>query len=268
MKAITAMLRRTTPLGLLVVLFFSLSAQARDLAPQTWQVTGVERTGLIALPPPGATPPSPVVFVFHGHGGSAAQAARSLAVHTAWPEAVVVYLQGLPTPGRLTDPEGRRTGWQGGPGEQGDRDLHFFDVVWADLRQRLNVDTARVYACGHSNGGGFTYLLWAKRRDVFAAFGPSGSIAGRDYGALEPAPVFHIAGRKDALVKFSWQETMTERLRRAHGCGAGEVRDEIITVYPSDRGAPVATYFYDGGHTYPTAATTHLAAFLREQVRR
>lgn len=262
-KTVLSVLLLTIPLWLGV-----RSADARTLTAHTWQVDGVERTGLIALPEHGGQTPAPVVFVFHGHGGTAAQASRSLAVHTAWPEAMVVYLQGLPTPGRLTDPEGRKTGWQGGPGEQGDRDLRFFDVVWQDLRDRRAVDLARVYACGHSNGGGFTYLLWAKRRSVFAAFGPSGSIAARDYGPLEPAPVFHIAGRQDTLVKFAWQERMTERLRRQHRCGPGEPKAGNVTLYPSAIGAPVATYFYDGGHTYPPEATGHLVAFLRGQIKR
>jgi hypothetical protein len=70
------------------------------------------------------------------------------------------------------------------------------------------------------------------------------------------------------LVKFSWQDRMTDRLRRQHRCGAGQVQAENLTLYPSPMGAPVATYFYEGGHTYPAEATAHLVAFLRTQVKR
>jgi hypothetical protein len=56
------------------------------------------------------------------HGGSMLNAARTLGYHTRWPEAIVVYMQGLNTPGRLTDPEGRQPGWQHAVGDQGDRD--------------------------------------------------------------------------------------------------------------------------------------------------
>lgn len=259
---------RLTALIMLFVCLVSIQACARDLTPQTWRVNGVERQGLIALPVPSVTNPSPTVFVFHGHGGSAAQASRSLAFHTAWPEAVVVYLHGLPTPGRLTDPEGRRTGWQGGPGEQGDRDLHFFDVVWADLCQRLNLDGTRVFACGHSNGGAFTYLLWAKRRKIFAAFGPSAAIAGRDYETLAPAPVIHVAGENDALVKFAWQRQMISSLLHSHQCGPGEPRGNGLTYHPSPLDAPVVTYLHSRGHRYPVEATALIVDFFKAHHRR
>ena len=38
------------------------------------------------------------------------------------------------------------------------------------------MDETRIYATGFSNGAGFTYLLWAARPTVFAAFAP---VAGR-----------------------------------------------------------------------------------------
>ena len=34
---------------------------------------------------------------------------------------------------------------------------------------KFKIDEKRVYATGHSNGGGFTYLLWTCRPDAFAA---------------------------------------------------------------------------------------------------
>ena len=81
-------------------------------------------------------------------------------------------MQGLPTPGQLTDPEGKRNGWQKTVGDQKDRDLKFFDAVLTKLKADYKVDESRIYSMGHSNGGGFTYLLWAARGDQFAAFAP------------------------------------------------------------------------------------------------
>ncbi|MFY8056754.1 MAG: hypothetical protein ACOVRM_03375, partial [Planctomycetaceae bacterium] len=60
------------------------------------------------------------------------------------------------------------TGWQKSAGDQQDRDLKFFDVVLQSLRSEYRVDDRRIYATGHSNGGGFTYLLWSERSAVFA----------------------------------------------------------------------------------------------------
>ena len=105
-------------------------------------------------------------------GKRPADAARSFGYHTLWPEAIVVYMQGLPTPGK-TDPDGKQPGWQRLAGDQQDRDFKFFDAVLADLKKDYKVDAKRVYATGHSNGGGFTYLLWSTRGDIFAAMGPS-----------------------------------------------------------------------------------------------
>src|SRR5437879_3135930 len=103
-------------------------------------------------------------------------ASRMFAYHTVWPEAVVVYPRGLNTPGRLTDPEGKKPGWQFAVGDHGDHDLKLFDAMLASLQQDYHTDGKRIYATGHSNGGGFTYLLWAARSDRFAAFAPSGAV--------------------------------------------------------------------------------------------
>lgn len=235
---------------------------------RSWEVAGVKREGLIAGPEKISGIGAPLVFVFHGHGGSAAQVARSMPVHEFWPEAVVVYLQGLPTPGQLTDPAGRKAGWQKGPGAQDDRDLKFFDHMRTTLAQELKIDPRRIYATGHSNGGGFTYLLWATRREVFAAFGPSAAVAGRGYPALQPAPVIHVAGTNDRLVKYSWQEAMIARLKRINGCTDAGVREgDRLTRYASPLGAPVVTYLHEGGHRFPKEATQAIVTFFQSQTR-
>ena len=81
--------------------------------------------------------PTPVVFVFHGHGGHALNVVRSFAMNRHWPEAISVYMQGLNTPGRLTDPQGKVPGWQMRLGDQHDRDLKFFDAVLGAAQARL-----------------------------------------------------------------------------------------------------------------------------------
>ncbi len=191
---------------------------AAPLTERTWTVDGVERQALVHVPEKTNEAPSPVVFAFHGHGGSMNNAARQFAYEKLWPEAIVVYMQGLKTPGRLTDPEGKKNGWQHGAGDQGDRDLKFFDAVLESLKKDHNVDKNRIFATGHSNGGGFTYLLWAKRGDVFAAVAPSGSVATRYAADLKPKPALHVAGENDPLVKFAWQSAGIEALKRINKC--------------------------------------------------
>jgi polyhydroxybutyrate depolymerase len=229
-------------------------------------LAGAQRTALIYAPATAAKDATPVVFIFHGHGGTARGVARSFAIHHLWPEAIAVYMQGLNTPGRLTDPEGKKPGWQHRPGDQGDRDLKFFDAVLAQLKKDYRVDAKRIFSTGHSNGGGFTYLLWATRGEVFAAMAPSGAAAPTLLGQLKPKPVLHVAGEKDPLVKFEWQKATLEFVRRLNGCAAdGKKLGEFNTLYASTNGTPLVTYIHPGGHGYPTAATPLIVKFFREQ---
>lgn len=244
----------------LVFLLVSQSAPAR-LA--SISVDGVERTALIYAPKEVQKSP-PVVFCFHGHGGNSRQAARSFGMHEAWPEAVVVYPQGLPSKGR-TDPEGRRNGWQRAPGDLADRDLKFFDMLLAKVQKDHASSPKRVYAMGHSNGGRFTYVLWAARPGVFAAFGPSGSPATGLLLRLTPKPVFHIAGEKDPLVTFQEQKPTLDGLRRLLGCGddADAVKSGYLTTEPGSNGTEFAAYVHPGGHEFPRQAVPMMAAFFK-----
>jgi polyhydroxybutyrate depolymerase len=237
-------------------------------ARRTWTVDGVAREALVHVPATAKTQPAPVVFAFHGHGGSMQNAARSFRYHAIWPEAIVVYPQGLNTPGRLTDPEGKRPGWQPNAGEQSDRDLRFFDAMLASLRAEGVVDDRRIYATGHSNGGGFTYLLWAMRGDLFAAVAPSASAAGgRQMSALKSKPVLHVAGEKDELVKFAWQEQTIAALKKLNQAGAGEPWEKIAVRHPSPIGAPVVTYIHPGAHGFPAAAPALIVTFFKQHAK-
>lgn len=241
---------------------------APEPAPLTWTVDGLTRDALIILPERADDALAPVVFVFHGHGGTARQAARSFDLHTLWPEAIVVYPQGMPTPGRLTDPQGKRNGWQHAAGEQEDRDLKFFDAIFATLRDQHHIDVDRVYSTGHSNGGGFTYLLWAERPDVFAAVAPSSAAAGRMRHKLTPKPALHIAGENDPLVKFSWQELTMKGVRELNGCTAdGTAWGTHATWYPSTTHTPFVAVVHPGDHKFYREARPLIVRFFKEHAR-
>ena len=232
----------------------------------TWTIDGLERQALVYLPKDGNNDPAPLVFGFHGHGGSMQNADRSFGLQNHWPEAIVVYMQGVPTPGALTDPEGKRNGWQSVVGDQNDRDLKFFDAVLKTLREKYKVDDSRIYSTGHSNGGGFTYLLWLARGDQLAAFAPCAAV---NRGFLkqkpEPKPILHIAGTNDALVKYSWQDLVMKSVRAHNGC-TEESREWApdCTLYPSAKNAPVVTMIHDGAHKYPAEAPALIVKFFKK----
>jgi polyhydroxybutyrate depolymerase len=231
-------------------------------------VDGVSRSGFVYAPTKAKEEPTPVVFVFHGHGGTAFQAGRSFAMHKHWPEVISVYLQGLNTPGKLTDPEGKKPGWQHGAGAEGDRDLKLFDAVMANLKENYKVDVKRVFSTGHSNGGGFTYLLWQTRPEVLCAVAPSAAASARmaDAAAFKPKPAMHIAGTNDELVKYAWQEMAMNRIKQINQCEAeGKPWAKDCMLFPSKVGAPFVAFIHEGTHKFPDEAPALIAKFFKEQ---
>ncbi len=51
---------------------------AGQLEPRQWKVGEDSREALVYIPPTAKTTPSPVVFAFHGHGGTMRHAAAAL----------------------------------------------------------------------------------------------------------------------------------------------------------------------------------------------
>jgi polyhydroxybutyrate depolymerase len=242
-----------------------LAAQVRPqgLVRETWNVDGVDRTALVAMP--GRAAGAPLVLVFHGHGGTPAHSAKTFNIHTAWPEAMVVYAQGLPTPGRLTDPAGVRPGWQSGVGEQDDRDLRFVDAILKWAKTSHKIDERRIYAAGHSNGGTMVYVLWAARADFFAAFAPSSSIFQlKLLGAAKPKPALVIAGEEDQLVKFAGQKlSLAAMLRLNKADTTGSPWQTKAVLHKSAIGADVVAYIHPGDHTLPADAGAMMAKFFQ-----
>ena len=235
--------------------------------PTEWTVEGVARKALVVPPSKAGADHVPVVFVFHGHGGNMNHSARKMPFHRHWPEALVVYMQGLPTPGKF-DPDGKRAGWQKAEGDQSDRDLKFLDAVLKALCDKYKVDEKRVYATGHSNGGGFTYLLWSARPKVFAAYAPSAA-GFRPRRGMTPAPVLHVAGEKDATVPFENQKRIMAVVRRINGCEAeGKEWAKGCTLYAAKDGSPFVSFVHPGDHKYPDEAPPVIVKFFKEHARK
>ena len=176
-------------------------------------------------------------------------------------------MQGIPTPGRLTDREGKRNGWQHDVGEQGNRDLTFFDAVLATSKEKYQIDSARIYASGHSNGGAFTFLLWAERPDVFAAVAPSAA-SSRVIQRLKPKPAMHIAGKNDELVLFAWQQRAIAMVRQINGCAdTGSPWAKDCTLYASAAGTPFVAFIHEGTHKYPAEAPPLIVKLFKEHRR-
>jgi polyhydroxybutyrate depolymerase len=255
-----------------LILVFSLLATAASAfgtepVMMTSSEGGVDRVALV-FPPASSDPAAkaPVVFVFHPHGSTAQQAAGMMHFQTDWPEALVVYMQGVPTPGLLGDVEGAYPGWQQTPGQLGDRDLKFFDTVLGAIREKYPVDDRRIYATGFSNGGFFTYLLWAERPKVFAAFAAGACNILPAVRITKSRPAFHLAGKSDMLALLADQERTIAELRKLNGCSEeGESCGTGCTLYSSTKGTPVEAFIYPAGHSYPPEASGLIVKFFKAQ---
>ena len=136
----------------LLGLLLALGARGASAAVMTWPVDGETREAIVYPPTASRGEESvPLVLSFHGYGDNMHNFQHTN-VHAAWPDAIVVYFQGLQTRGGLR-------GWQVRRGDV-DRDLKLVDVALASLRRTYTIDDDRIYATGFSNGGMFTYLLW------------------------------------------------------------------------------------------------------------
>lgn len=251
-RAASGISRTFSVIALVLVCGGRLSA-----ADVTWRVDGVERSAIIYAP---KSPPAgklPLVFSFHGHGDDA-QNFQFVGLHTAWPDAIVVYFQGLPS-------RDGYPGWQVEPGEYGDRDLKLVDTALASLKAKYNIDENRIYATGFSNGAHFTYLLWAARPNVFAAYAP---VAGRIRAAAmpkEPRPVLVIGGARDAQVAFADQRQAMGIAMRLNGVeGSGKPCGDGCTLYGGGTPAPVMTWIHQGGHEYPRPTSGTIVTFFHE----
>ena len=241
-----------TTLSVLALAAFALSvrpARAGDLVERTWKIDGAERKALVHLPE--KVQGAPVIFAFHGHGGTMRYAARAYHLETLWPEAIVVYPQGLPArTGR--DPEGAKPGWtMFGGGFLPNRDLKLFDAMLATAKNDWKADPKRVYCMGHSNGAGFTYYLWGQRPDTFAALAPVSGAGFRLIRSAKPCPLLAIGAKNDPIVKWEDQQAAIDA---AKGINAAK--------------EPVEVVIHTGGHTFSPEAPQQIIAFFKKHARK
>ena len=246
---------------LLVAALCAVSARPAAAELVTFPVGGQMRHAFVFAPAgPPASGTRPVVLAFHGRGDNIRDF-QYVNLHVAWRDAVVVYFQALDRDGL--------SGWQVERGQDGDRDLELVDAALAALRKRHPIDEDRIYATGFSNGAAFTYLLWAERPGVFAAYAV---VAGRLRPSVRPKlprPLLAVAGERDPQIPFADQKAAIDAAISVNGvrsstaaCGEG------CTAYGSDSPAPVMVWVHPGGHSYPRGTSERIAAFLRDHPRR
>ncbi len=228
--------------AVLSCLLFAFAAAA-SAAPRVLAipVDGMTREALVFEPAAATAEPRPLVLAFHGHGANMRAFAKLSELHSRWPQAIVVYPQGLPTPSK-GDPAGRKPGWQVHGAD--DRDLKFVDALLRTLRRDYRIDERRIFATGFSNGAAFALRLWRERGETFAGFGI-------------------VAGAQDARFPLAEVEATIAEERRAAGASAtGEACGEGCRLYRGGE-AEVKVVVHPGGHVYPPQAAELTIDFFR-----
>ena len=164
------------------------SSYSGQVITQTVMVRDVERTFIVYLPPSyDGAEAVPVLFMFHGHGGTAAGAMSATYDWQATADAndfIVVFPESLSPPGKDIEILGQviyenygLTGkrWDVAHVFSADRcdsqDLDFVQAMLDWLEASYNINTSHVFSTGHSYGAFFSYYVAVCLPERVAAFG-------------------------------------------------------------------------------------------------
>ncbi len=259
--------------------FFFYGSSAADAAAESCplepgpalheiEVDGVTRSYWLNVgPAAGHDGPAPVIFLWHGWGGSARSLSSVFDPARVWPEAVTLAPVGLRRrfPGL---PPGKMPGWQIVDGEFGDRDVKLFDAL-ADRMTGLScVDSRRLYSMGFSNGGYFSNLLGCQRPDVVAAIVPVSGGGPHPPSCEGGVAVQVVHGTQDRVVEYSQGESSFRTWQRGNACeGNVEASDEgCVDAQGCSREVRMCSF--DGGHVWPRELQGEFVSFLKRHQSR
>jgi len=166
---------------------------------------------VIVVTPKGFEPGKalPIVFFFHGAGGTAQQASHTY----GWAEKAdaenffAVFPEGMAVrpdepASFLLNPHIWRDG-RAGMEKRGIDDVHFFSELLDRLKAALPIDARHVYVTGFSNGAAMTFTLGSHFSDRIAAIAPVSSQSFVHIDALaRPLPVYYLTGTADPLIPY------------------------------------------------------------------
>ena len=230
---------------------------------ETLTIDGVVREFLIHIPPSyRLDTPLPLVINMHGRGATVLHQERLSAMFTKADEEGFI----------VASPQavGRPATWWPAPGPLGQADLEFFQAMIERIESQINVDPARIYATGFSNGGAMANRLACAMSDKIAAIAP---VAGahpqmESCQPMLPVSVIVFHGSRDGTVPYlgdggylppvpAWAAAWARR----NDCEAKPAVDHPHTTATRETwmgcsgDAAVVLYTIEGGgHDWPGAA--------------
>jgi len=144
----------------------------------------------------------PILFNFHGFGGSASQFIQEadMRAEAELNSFILVYPQGSCLDGS--------SHWNpcpiDGDNKSSADDLGFVDAMVNEISSQYNLDMERIYAAGYSNGGMMAYGLANYKSDLIAAVASvSGTMLNCTGPTSHPMPVVHLHGTSDGVVSYN-----------------------------------------------------------------
>jgi polyhydroxybutyrate depolymerase len=186
----------------ILTLFLLLIIQAgKSQTTFSFDYNGITREYILYTPANMPVGNRPLVFNFHGYTNN-----MSFQMGYSEMNAVadvgkfyVVYPQGLPDANGINH-------WNAWQDPADVDDIGYINALLDYLLATESVDYQRVYSCGFSNGGIFSYALAGQLSSRFAAVA---SVAGtmteimlQNTNPTRPVPTFHIHGTLDFVVPF------------------------------------------------------------------
>jgi polyhydroxybutyrate depolymerase len=150
--------------------------------------------------PPSYRPdkPTPLLLVLHGGGQEVSDMMAVTELSTKADEVgfIVVY------------PQASLLRWDPRPEAEGGIDVVFIRILLVFLRRHLNIDPARIYVSGFSNGASMAHRLACDLADTIATIAP---VAGfypqeQDCEPSRPVPVVAFHGTGDTYVSYQSEE--------------------------------------------------------------
>lgn len=195
---------RTRNLLLVIIMFYTIFSNAQQTLNETMLHDGATREYIVYIPKiyDGSTP-VPLLFNFHGFGSSAKSQMsydnmQAVADTTGF---ILVYPEGTLFWG---SPHWNVGSWTLGSTAD---DIGFTEAMIDTLASNYNIDLKRVYSCGYSNGGYFSFELACQLSDKIAAIGSvGGTMSTETYTSCNPShptPVVTIHGTEDATVSYN-----------------------------------------------------------------